>query len=215
VERPVPPHPDCIFRCNPTSQRERSSSRPRIRLRSSSYGGQERGEVHRARRTILIQTLMPSFSIPDALRACSFLRTAIIHREARELKDAPPRSRGTIARVIPVVRPSLLRRGRRECRVKASPMARLQQRMQAAGTTGAADQPAFPARWTFRLLRALPGAPGLLATIRNNAPLAHCAGHQRRGVETTRLDRPHSAVRPRASRTLRQNAATASPPHVS
>ncbi|CCE11612.1 hypothetical protein BRAS3843_740022 [Bradyrhizobium sp. STM 3843] len=38
-------------------------------------------------------------------------------------------------------------RGRRECRVKASPMARLHQRKQAAVTTGAADHPAFPARW--------------------------------------------------------------------
>ncbi|WP_315739788.1 hypothetical protein [Bradyrhizobium sp. SZCCHNR1093] len=37
-------------------------------------------------------------------------------------------------------------RGRRECRVKASPMARLLKKMQAAGTTGSADQPAFPAR---------------------------------------------------------------------
>ncbi len=60
-------------------------------------------------------------------------------------------------RVRPVVRPSLIRRGRRECRVKASPMARLRKKMQAAGTTGAADHPAFPARWAFRLLRALPG----------------------------------------------------------
>src|SRR5581483_6934556 len=103
VVRPVLPHPDCIRRGNPTSQRERSSSRPRIRLRSSSFGGQEGGEAHRARRTILIQTLMPSFSIADGLRACSFLRTAIIHGEARELKDAPARSRGAIARVVPVV----------------------------------------------------------------------------------------------------------------
>jgi hypothetical protein len=29
----------------------------------------------------------------------------------------------------------------------ASPMARLQQKMQAAVTTGKADQPAFPAQW--------------------------------------------------------------------
>ena len=44
VVRPVPPHPDCISRCNPTS--------PRIRRRSSSYGGQERGEVKEANREI-------------------------------------------------------------------------------------------------------------------------------------------------------------------
>jgi hypothetical protein len=37
--------------------------------------------------------------------------------------------------------------GRRECRALASPMARLQQKTQAAVTTGSAEHPAFPARW--------------------------------------------------------------------
>jgi hypothetical protein len=38
--------------------------------------------------------------------------------------------------------------GRRECRVMASPMARLQQKKQAAVTTGSAGSPpAFPAQW--------------------------------------------------------------------
>ena len=48
-------------------------------------------------------------------------------------------------------RPSRDCRGRRECRVKTSPMARLRTRMQAAGTTGKADHPAFPARRSSRL----------------------------------------------------------------
>jgi hypothetical protein len=38
-------------------------------------------------------------------------------------------------------------RGRRECRVLAAPMARLQQGTQAAVTTGQPNNPAFPARW--------------------------------------------------------------------
>src|SRR4051795_9118670 len=57
-----------------------------------------------------------------------------------------PRTRFRV-RVLVVWSPSEMRRGRGECRVKASPMARLQQETQAAVTTGSADQPAFPARW--------------------------------------------------------------------
>jgi hypothetical protein len=37
--------------------------------------------------------------------------------------------------------------------------------MQAAGTTGQPDDPALPARRFERLLRDLPGAPGLFAPI--------------------------------------------------
>jgi hypothetical protein len=32
-------------------------------------------------------------------------------------------------------------------------------------TTGSAEHPAFPAQWLYGVLRALPGAPGFLATI--------------------------------------------------
>ena len=49
------------------------------------------------------------------------------------------------------------RRGRRECRVMASPMARLQQKKQAAVTTGGAGQPAFPARWFTAYIAISPG----------------------------------------------------------
>jgi hypothetical protein len=45
--------------------------------------------------------------------------------------------------------------------------------MQAAGTTGSAETPAFPAQWLERLLRVLPGAPGFLATVT-------CATRERR-----------------------------------
>lgn len=85
-------------------------------------------------------------------------------------------------------------------------MARLQKEKQAAVTTGLAEQPAFPARWVERLLRALPGDRACLP------PSSGCRRprHQRRGVGTTRLDRPHRTVRPHAKRALRPDAATAS-----
>ena len=57
------------------------------------------------------------------------------------------------------------RRGRRECRVMASPMARLQQKKQAAVTTGSARSTGIPCAMVYGLYRALPGAPGFLATI--------------------------------------------------
>jgi hypothetical protein len=49
--------------------------------------------------------------------------------------------------------------------VLAAPMARLQQKKQAAVTTGTPQQPAFPAQWFDGVSRALPGVPGFLATI--------------------------------------------------
>ena len=41
--------------------------------------------------------------------------------------------------------------GRRECRALAASMARLQQKTQAAVTTGRPGNPAFPARWFYGL----------------------------------------------------------------
>jgi hypothetical protein len=59
----------------------------------------------------------------------------------------------------------LEKRGRREGRELASPMARLQQRTQAAGTTGSAqDIPTFPARWCYDLYALFPGT-GCLAPV--------------------------------------------------
>jgi hypothetical protein len=49
------------------------------------------------------------------------------------------------------------RRGRRECRVMASPMARLQQKKQAAVTTGSAGSTGIPCAMVYDLYRALPG----------------------------------------------------------
>ncbi|CCD88975.1 protein of unknown function [Bradyrhizobium sp. ORS 285] len=54
-------------------------------------------------------------------------------------------SRCIRTRALTVIPPSPMR-GRREGRVQAAPMARLQKTKQAAVTTGLAEQPAFPAR---------------------------------------------------------------------
>ena len=55
-------------------------------------------------------------------------------------------------------------------------------------TTGSPKHPAFPARWCYGLLRALPGVPGLLAPVACENRSQACP--QRRGDRTTRLDRP-------------------------
>ena len=54
-------------------------------------------------------------------------------------------------------------------------------RMQAAGTTGKAEHAGIPCAMVFTLIRSLPGAPGLLATIRDNA-LTHIARDTSIGV---------------------------------
>jgi len=47
----------------------------------------------------------------------------------------------------------------------ASPMARLQQKTQAAVTTGLAGSTGIPCTMVLRLIRGLPGVPGFLATV--------------------------------------------------
>ena len=102
-------------------------------------------------------------------------------------------------------------RGRGECRELAAPMARLQKKMQAAGTTGSAETSRHsPRGWLERLLRVLPGAPGFLATVCATTRKRVARGYQRRDIRTTRLDRAHRAVRPRGSTTLQHDTPTAS-----
>src|SRR5262245_44939715 len=55
--------------------------------------------------------------------------------------------------------------GRGEQRVMASPMARLQQKKQAAVTTGSAGSTGIPRATVLRLIRALLGVPGLIVTV--------------------------------------------------
>ncbi len=84
-------------------------------------------------------------------------------------------------------------RGRREGRVPTGTHGPRAKEVHGAGTTGSAgNNPAFPARWFERLLRALPGDRACLP------PSSGCRRprHQHRGVGTTRLDRPRNDVRP-------------------
>jgi hypothetical protein len=48
-------------------------------------------------------------------------------------------------------------------------LARRRKKMQAAGTTGSAETTGIPRATVFTLIRSLPGAPGLLATVCDNA----------------------------------------------
>src|SRR5690242_14315026 len=61
------------------------------------------------------------------------------------------------ARVLRQSRSLQNQRGRRECRVKASPMARQQQEKLAAVTTGSAGSSGIPCATVLRLIRALLG----------------------------------------------------------
>jgi len=85
----------------------------------------------------------------------------------------------------------------------ASPMARLQQKTQAAVTTGSAGTTTgTPGAMVLRFIRALPGCrawePPSLAIILRTWP-------QRREVRTTRFYRPH---RPRPSRAAHTSIAS-------
>jgi hypothetical protein len=60
-------------------------------------------------------------------------------------------------------------RGRREDRVSTDTHGPRASKKARGRTTGSAKYPAFPAQWLYGVLRALPGAPGFLATVCNNA----------------------------------------------
>jgi len=64
-------------------------------------------------------------------------------------------------------------------------MARLQQKTQAAGTTGSAGASRHSPRDGLRLIRDLPGVRALLATVA--LQIARKAWPQRRGIRTTRF----------------------------
>ena len=79
------------------------------------------------------------------------------HMNACRAFDTPPRSRDANASGSCIGCCPRERRGRGECRVKASPMARLQQVTQAAGTTGSAGSSGIPRAMVLTLIRALLG----------------------------------------------------------
>jgi|SRR6266436_10430068 len=95
-------------------------------------------------------------------------------------RDVAPRSRGTKASEL-CSQTTLENRGRRECRVLAAPMARLQQKKQAAVTTGLAKATGIPCANGFNgFLRALPGDRALLppSSADHPANLAPASGRQ-------------------------------------
>ena len=81
-----------------------------------------------------------------------------------------------------VIRPPSGMRGRGECRVKASPMARLQNKKQAAVTTGLAESSGIPCAMVLTLIARSPWGPGFLAPIargaRHAANLTSASGGQ-------------------------------------
>ena len=68
-------------------------------------------------------------------------------------------------------------------------MARLQQKKQAAVTTGSAKSSGIPCAMVLRLIRDLPGEPGFLAPI-IALEVISATCRQRRGDRTTRFRRP-------------------------
>ncbi len=162
----------------------------------------------------LCRTTMPFFPkrILNPLILLAFfasLGSAIPRRSTLHLRtvNAAPQPRGAHSRPSFAHRDTLQTEGRREGRVQAAPMARLQKEKQAAVTTGLAEQPAFPARW-------LNGC----SVLSQGTGLA-CPRHRDVADQDTSVgvSGPHGLtvrpgfVRPHAKRALRPQAATASP----
>ncbi len=82
-------------------------------------------------------------------------------------------------------------------------------KMQAAGTTGKADSTGIPCATGFTLIRSLPGAPGLLATIATMR-LRALRVIPASGYQDAATSRPRAAVRPR----IRKCAAASSRPSL-
>ena len=91
------------------------------------------------------------------------------------VSDKRSRSRGTIARVMHRCE-ALENGGRRECRVFVAPAAPQVRR----------NSPALPAQWFYGLFRALPGVPGLIASI--------TAGFSPAGLIPASGDQDHTAL---------------------
>ena len=125
---------------------------------------------------------------------------------------AMPRGANRV-RVLLFDRPRF-RRGRRECRVRASPMARQQIKKLAAVTTGSAGSSGIPCTMVLRLIARSPRGPGCLA------PVAARFVTARLGLSVGRPG-PHAfavrlgAVRPHEKIVRAAKASIASPPHAS
>src|SRR6185369_14893335 len=110
-------------------------------------------------------------------------RVMTVENDADRLSQAFAFPRHDLPEFCVRLAPSQIR-GRRECRVKASPMARLQTKKQAAVTTGSAKSSGIPCAMVLQLICDLPGEPGFLAPIA--APeVISATCRQRRGDRTT------------------------------
>jgi len=107
--------------------------------------------------------------------------------------------------------PALSGRGHGECRALAAPMARLQQKMQAAGTTGSAETSRHSPRDGLTAASRSPRCAGL-SGHRIATTLARRAGYQRRDIRTTRLDRAHRCCSSAWKTTLQHRHAHRIPP---
>ena len=90
--------------------------------------------------------------------------------------------------------PTRTARGRGECRMLAAPMARLQQRTQAAVTTGSAETTGIPRAMVLTLIRDLPGDRLSCPRLRQRA-VSTLRRHQHRDARTTRFHVRQADVR--------------------
>jgi hypothetical protein len=140
-------------------------------------------------------------------------RLCIHIQRFKELRGSSPHSRGRNARVDASNASLRNRRGRRECRVKASPAAPVHDKRHGEGTTGSAESSGIPCAMVLTLISRSPWGPGLIAPITREIIISR-TWPQRRDARTTRLGVRVSIVRPRAQGTRDAIASTASRAHV-
>jgi hypothetical protein len=95
------------------------------------------------------------------------------------------------ARALRTIRPLFCKGGRRECRVMASPMARLQQKKQAAVTTGKAGSTGIPCAMVLTVSFAISPGTGLSCSRR----LRDAKHHRKLGLSVGRPGPRDFAVR--------------------
>jgi hypothetical protein len=92
----------------------------------------------------------------------------------------------------------------------AAPMARLQQKKQAAVTTGSTGTTGIPRAMVLTLIRDLLGAPGFLATV-----VRVMRKHHRERSISVGMPGPHDFTSAGPHSSAASQTSTASPPHVS
>ena len=128
-------------------------------------------------------------------------------------KGVRPHSRGANCVRVLLQVTLWIERGRRECRVLAAPMARLQNKKQAAVTTGSAETSGIPCAMALRLTSYSPRGAGLVCPRRQR-------DHPSRLDTSVGVSGPYDlvvrlgAVRPHEDIARVAKASIASPPHV-